>query len=73
MYERNSGNVYLPHPAVAPWVENCIGERAAFPNAAHDVDRMTQALNPQFGGIIYPVPESEIIIAMRCPTTSTKN
>ena len=41
-----SGNVYLPHPAIAPWVEGFIEECAAFPNAAHDdqVDAMTQAL-----------------------------
>jgi len=42
---------YLPHPAVAPWVENFIEECAAFPNGAHDdqVDGMTQALNQQWG------------------------
>jgi predicted phage terminase large subunit-like protein len=41
-----SGNVYLPHPAIASWVEGFIEECAAFPNAAHDdqVDAMTQAL-----------------------------
>lgn len=41
-----SGNVYLPHPAVAPWVSDFIDECAAFPNGAHDdrVDQMTQAL-----------------------------
>ncbi len=42
-----SGNIYLPHPAVAPWVEDLIEEAACFPNAAFDdqVDAMTQALN----------------------------
>ena len=41
-----SGNVYLPHPAMAPWIEAFIEECAAFPNGAHDdqVDAMTQAL-----------------------------
>ena len=41
-----SGNVYLPHPAIAPWVEAFIEECAAFPNGRHDdqVDQMTQAL-----------------------------
>ena len=41
-----SGNVYLPHPSVAPWVSDMIDECAAFPNGAHDdrVDQMTQAL-----------------------------
>jgi len=41
-----AGNVYLPHPQYAPWVNDFIEECAAFPNGAHDdqVDAMTQAL-----------------------------
>jgi predicted phage terminase large subunit-like protein len=41
-----AGNVYLPHPLYAPWVNEFIEECAAFPNGAHDdqVDAMTQAL-----------------------------
>ena len=41
-----SGNVYLPHPQIAPWVTGFIEECAAFPNGAHDdqVDAATQAL-----------------------------
>lgn len=41
-----SGNVYLPHPALKPWVSGFIDECASFPNAAHDdqVDSMSQAL-----------------------------
>jgi len=41
-----AGNVYLPHPDFAPWVNDFIEECAAFPNGAHDdqVDAMTQAL-----------------------------
>jgi predicted phage terminase large subunit-like protein len=41
-----AGNVYLPHPLYAPWVNDVIEECAAFPNGAHDdqVDAMTQAL-----------------------------
>jgi predicted phage terminase large subunit-like protein len=41
-----SGNVYLPHPHVAPWVWDLIAELSAFPNAANDdqVDSLTQAL-----------------------------
>ena len=31
-----SGNWYLPHPLMAPWVEGFIGECAAFPAGAHD-------------------------------------
>jgi phage terminase large subunit-like protein len=42
-----SGNVYLPHPAIAPWVDALIEEFAQFPNGHHDdqVDSMSQALN----------------------------
>jgi predicted phage terminase large subunit-like protein len=41
-----AGNVYLPHPLYALWVNDFIEECAAFPNGAHDdqVDAMTQAL-----------------------------
>jgi predicted phage terminase large subunit-like protein len=41
-----AGNVYLPHPHYAPWVDDFIEECAAFPNGSHDdqVDAMTQAL-----------------------------
>ncbi|AJO24793.1 phage terminase large subunit [Weizmannia coagulans] len=61
-----AGNVYLPHPAWRPWVNDLIEEATAFPNGAHDddVDAMTQAINqmnkpkeftrimpPIFGGI----------------------
>jgi predicted phage terminase large subunit-like protein len=39
-----SGNWYLPHPILAPWVEAFIGECAAFPNGANDdqVDAWSQ-------------------------------
>src|SRR4030095_1677078 len=42
-----SGNIYLPHPAIAPWVESLIEECSAFPHGKYDdqVDQMTQALN----------------------------
>ena len=42
-----AGNVYLPHPSIAPWVHDFIEECANFPNGAHDddVDAMTQAIN----------------------------
>jgi predicted phage terminase large subunit-like protein len=41
-----AGNIYLPHPAYAPWVNDFIEECVQFPNGAHDdqVDAMTQAL-----------------------------
>ena len=39
-----SGNWYLPHPMLAPWVEEFVGECAAFPAGAHDdqVDAWSQ-------------------------------
>lgn len=41
-----AGNVYLPHPSFAPWVNDFIEEAASFPNGANDdqVDAMSQAL-----------------------------
>jgi predicted phage terminase large subunit-like protein len=47
-----SGNVYLPHPAIAPWVEAFIDECATFPAGRNDeqVDAMTQALNRLYQG-----------------------
>ena len=41
-----AGNVYLPHPAFAPWVNDLIEECAQFPNGRHDdqVDALSQAL-----------------------------
>jgi predicted phage terminase large subunit-like protein len=41
-----AGNVYLPHPDNAPWVNDFIEECVQFPNSAYDdqVDAMTQAL-----------------------------
>ena len=39
-----SGNWYLPHPRLMPWVEGFIGECAAFPTGANDdqVDAWSQ-------------------------------
>lgn len=41
-----SGNVWLPHPAIAPWVKAFVLELLQFPLGAHDddVDAATQAL-----------------------------
>jgi predicted phage terminase large subunit-like protein len=40
------GNVWLPHPAIAPWVKGFLLECSRFPFGKHDddVDAMTQAL-----------------------------
>ncbi len=41
-----SGNIYLPDPSIAPWVEDYIAEFQTFPNGAHDdqVDATSQAI-----------------------------
>lgn len=41
-----AGNVFLPAPDIAPWVQGLVHELASFPNAAHDdqVDAMSQCL-----------------------------
>jgi len=40
-----AGNIYIPAPAIAPWINDFIEEFASFPNGTHDdqVDSMTQA------------------------------
>lgn len=45
-----SGNVLLPDPSIAPWVNDYVEELMSFPNGKHDdqVDSTTQALN-RFG------------------------
>jgi predicted phage terminase large subunit-like protein len=52
-----SGNVFLPHPAIAPWVEAFIEECSAFPYGKYDdqVDQMTQALNRMRAVVLSPV------------------
>lgn len=44
MYE--GGNVWFPHPAIAPWIQQVMAEMWSFPLGAHDddIDAMTQAL-----------------------------
>ena len=41
-----AGNVWLPHPDVAPWTKDLVSELTAFPASANDdqVDALTQAL-----------------------------
>ena len=53
-----SGNVYLPDPAIAPWVEAFVEECSSFPHGKYDdqVDQMTQALNKLRAIVIVPRP-----------------
>jgi len=50
-----SGNVYLPHSKIVPWVEEFIDECSNFPNGAYDdqVDAMSQALSHLASGSSY--------------------
>lgn len=47
-----AGNVWLPSPSSAPWVDSFVEECASFPRGAHDdcVDAMSQALSHMGGG-----------------------
>lgn len=55
-----SGHVYVPDPALAPWVNDFIDQFTSFPNGAHDdmVDSCSQALNRliYFSGELAPPP-----------------
>ena len=49
-----AGNIFLPHPDIAPWVKALVDELTRFPAAANDdqVDALTQAIRylyPLFG------------------------
>ena len=58
-----AGNVYLPHPDIAPWVSLFIEQAASFPNGAHDdmVDMATMALARSKGGLIFPMKVEDVI------------
>ena len=68
-----SGNVYLPHPLIAPWVDGFLDEAAAFPNASHDdqVDQMTQMLLrwQTHSGIFHTSEQSIVCQPMNIPAS----
>jgi predicted phage terminase large subunit-like protein len=43
----SSGNVFLPHPSIAPWINDFVNEVTKFPASKNNdqVDSMTQALD----------------------------
>ena len=55
-----AGNVWLPDPKLAPWVDTLIEEAAGFPNATHDdqVDALSQGLNRL---VLQPLIDGEIV------------
>jgi len=42
----DSGDIYLPHKSICPWIEDFVNEMKVFPNGKHDdqVDSATQAI-----------------------------
>jgi predicted phage terminase large subunit-like protein len=60
-----SGNIYVPHPALGQWVDTFLEEATAFPQGRNDdqVDAMTQALNRLRGmRATFGVPEWQIVV-----------
>jgi len=53
-----SGNVYLPHPSIAPWVDGFIDECAMFPNGTFDdqPDAWSQLMNKFYGAQEQGIP-----------------
>lgn len=49
---QEAGNVFLPAPELAPWIDEYVVEHSSFPNGAHDdqVDGTTQALHRLLAG-----------------------
>lgn len=49
---QESGNVHLPDPALAPWIDEYVVEHTSFPNSPHDdqVDCTSQALHRLLAG-----------------------
>lgn len=61
--EIESGNVYLPHPALFPWVDNLINNLTGFPNMRYkdEVDALTQALMRMLGGGQNIPPDDDMV------------
>lgn len=53
-----AGNVYLPHPALYPWVTEFIKQHSDFPGGSHDdeVDQFTQAATQLLARM--PIPQA---------------
>jgi predicted phage terminase large subunit-like protein len=65
-----AGNVYLPDPSIAPWINDFVEEATSFPNGAHDdqVDGMTQAVN-QINKRPLPNFKKDVTTTQRTPFT----
>ncbi len=49
-----AGNIWLPHPDIAPWIHDFVEELVNFPNAPNDdqVDAATQAISRLIGKLV---------------------
>lgn len=59
-----AGNVWLPHPAQHPWVQDFLDELAMFPKGKNDdqVDAATQALNRMRESVAVDIDAEAIIV-----------
>ena len=70
-----SGHVFLPDVAKAPWVNDFVDQFCAFPNGTHDdmVDACSQALNRLIyfsGDLLAPVADTEVEQRLRAAETA---
>ena len=67
--ELNAGNWYLPHPQVAPWVNEFLFELSSFPRGKFDdwVDAWSQAAGELNGGVDYSMftPQLQVLPGVR--------
>jgi predicted phage terminase large subunit-like protein len=65
-----SGNVYLPHQGIAPWIDEFLEEVSSFPVGAHDdqIDAMSQAL-AQMSDLITTEPSGAYVTAEELAAT----
>lgn len=54
-----AGNIFLPRPEYAPWIDDFVEELANFPKGKwnDNVDAFTQALDRLFGGVVFNIEE----------------
>jgi predicted phage terminase large subunit-like protein len=64
--ELNAGNWYLPHPQVAPWVNDFLFEASSFPRGKHDdwVDAWSQRAGELTTGVDYSMFTDKVDVFM---------
>jgi predicted phage terminase large subunit-like protein len=73
-YLIEAGNVYIPHPALFPWVEEFLAELTAFPKSAYkdQTDTTSQVLNHLRYDYSEPVVDPLDLIKEKWPETSAE-